>query len=293
MPSPPSPHPFDRLRARLLFPLILLISIAATLLLNATVGYSGVDVRVVGIVGALAVSAAAYAMARWAGLEWRRLFGPPLERESMGITLKAVPVLIAPILMLLSESFAFVVIPLSYVAPGFVEQLLTPPSFILADTVGELALLLVFAGVFAPLMEEVLFRGILLQRWGRRWGTLTGAIASSLLFAVLHQEWIARFAAGMLFAALYLRTRRLWVPIVAHSLTNLLIMAPYGAYRLWRPSPLERPTLAQLREGLPMAALASLAGIAIIALYVNLYWPRGGLRQALTGPLPYDENAAS
>jgi membrane protease YdiL (CAAX protease family) len=120
--------------------------------------------------------------------------------------------------MLIASGSVFILLPLSYAAPGFVERFFfTSQPIFVVRSFPQLALLLVIGGVIAPITEEALFRGILMQRWARRWGTLNGVLASSALFALLHQEWLGRFAAGVLLSALYLRTRRLWAPIVAHA----------------------------------------------------------------------------
>jgi membrane protease YdiL (CAAX protease family) len=251
------------------------------------------DPRVVSIVGTLAMALAVMVMARRAGLEWSRVFGPPLTRESAGVLATAVPINIVPILMLISAGSVFIMVPLSYVAPGFVERFfLTPSDAFVARTGVQLALLLVVGAVFAPIAEEVFFRGILMQRWGRRWGTLTGVLASSAVFGLLHQEWIGRFVAGVFLAALYLRTRRLWVPIVVHALTNLLVMAPFGVYRLLHPATPDRTTLAELRDALPESALKVMLGVVLVGLYVRLYWPGGMLAAALGGRVPYDDRDA-
>ena len=283
-------HPFDKLKARTLLPVMLLVAVAVQVVVYLAARPAIPDPRVASIAGTLAMALVVMVDARRVGLDWSRVFGPPLTRESAGLLATAVPINIVPILMLISAGSVFIMVPLSYVAPEFVERFfLTPPDAFVARTPVQLALLLVVGGVLAPIAEEVFFRGILLQRWARRWGTLTGVLASSALFGLLHQEWVGRFAAGVLLSALYLRTRRLWVPIVAHALTNLLIMLPFGVYRLMRPSEPERTTLAELRQAMPESALKVALGVVLVALYVRLYWSDGKLMGVLRGRVPYDD----
>jgi CAAX prenyl protease-like protein len=53
-------------------------------------------------------------------------------------------------------------------------------------------------------------------------------ILTSLLFALEHSQWLAGLIAGLVYGWLYMRTGKLWVPILAHGVTN----AALGAYIL-------------------------------------------------------------
>lgn len=89
----------------------------------------------------------------------------------------------------------------------------------------------VAAVVMAPLLEEVVFRGILFQALGRRLGVLPGALLSGVLFAVVHLEvsgpayQLALALLGTWFALAFNRTRSLVVPVVAHATFNGLQIA--------------------------------------------------------------------
>jgi membrane protease YdiL (CAAX protease family) len=97
-----------------------------------------------------------------------------------------------------------------------------------AETEAPRAQLVAFAWlavVMAPLVEEPLFRGILLRALGRSTTPLVAAIWSSALFAVLHpvSGWLPVFALGL--AAAILRQRTNWLPacIVAHAAYNAVV----------------------------------------------------------------------
>lgn len=86
------------------------------------------------------------------------------------------------------------------------------------------ALLGVTAVAVAPLFEETLFRGYLLNRFRRHLSPMRSAALSGLLFALVHLSpaslvplWALGFALGMI----YQRTGSLWTPILAHALWNL------------------------------------------------------------------------
>jgi CAAX prenyl protease-like protein len=82
-----------------------------------------------------------------------------------------------------------------------------------------------------PVMEELFWRSFLL-RWVERhdflavsprqvgWGAL---IITTALFAVEHNRWFAGAIAGAVYAGLYMRAGNLWVPIVAHAVTNAML----------------------------------------------------------------------
>lgn len=52
---------------------------------------------------------------------------------------------------------------------------------------------------------------------------------ASLMFATIHQRWIAGLLCGLLYGWFYRRTRDIWAVSYAHALTNALL----GAYVLW------------------------------------------------------------
>ena len=87
-----------------------------------------------------------------------------------------------------------------------------------------LALAALALAVGAPLMEEIVFRGVLYsnaRRWFPKWYALT---ASSLFFAVVHGNLLSFLplaALGALFAEAYDRTRNLAVPVIMHGFFNL------------------------------------------------------------------------
>lgn len=84
-----------------------------------------------------------------------------------------------------------------------------------------LALWLVAVG---PLLEEVLFRGLLLSALSNRYGDRTGLLLSSLLFALAHRSlWTFPYllAGGLVLGWLARRSGSLATCIVAHSLWNL------------------------------------------------------------------------
>lgn len=79
--------------------------------------------------------------------------------------------------------------------------------------------------VVAPIAEEFIFRGILLHRWAAKWGVSSAILVSSILFGLLHINPFGLSVFGIVMALLYLRSRTIIVPIIAHSLNNACVVA--------------------------------------------------------------------
>ena len=101
------------------------------------------------------------------------------------------------------------------------------PERLPTEMLGEGALRLltiVVIAVLIPFVEELFFRGFLFAGLAARFGTLTGLIVSSAVFAAAHADvkvMAPIFVAGLLFGWAYYKTKTLWVPIAAHACQNL------------------------------------------------------------------------
>jgi membrane protease YdiL (CAAX protease family) len=84
------------------------------------------------------------------------------------------------------------------------------------------------ACVFAPFMEETMFRGALFHHLRQRWGWAVSAPVVAFIFAVIHpQGWVAVPALGAI--ALVLAALREWrgsliAPMAAHAANNFLVL---------------------------------------------------------------------
>ena len=84
------------------------------------------------------------------------------------------------------------------------------------------------ASLLVPVMEELFWRSFLM-RWvqspqfesvvPQRVG-LKAIVLSTFVFMLAHTLWLAAIVAGLAYAWLYVRTGKLWVPIIAHAVTN-------------------------------------------------------------------------
>ncbi len=98
------------------------------------------------------------------------------------------------------------------------------PSYQVDSSPLACVMLVVSSCVVPALVEEFLFRGVILRSL-MRFGTGFAIVASSLLFALMHgniSQIVFAFPLGLLFAYLIVRTGNLWITIAIHFINNLL-----------------------------------------------------------------------
>ena len=87
------------------------------------------------------------------------------------------------------------------------------------------------AALLVPVMEELFWRSFLM-RWiengqfeavlPQRVG-LKAVVLSTFVFMLAHTLWLAAIIAGLAYAWLYVRSGKLWLPVIAHAVTNGLL----------------------------------------------------------------------
>ncbi|MCK4667120.1 CPBP family intramembrane metalloprotease [Candidatus Dependentiae bacterium] len=86
-------------------------------------------------------------------------------------------------------------------------------------------LLYFIIGVIAPLTEEYLFRGLVINGFRENYSKTTTIIVSALIFSLMHlnpYQLFAAFTTGVLLAWIVLKTNSLVPCIIIHSFFNLL-----------------------------------------------------------------------
>jgi uncharacterized protein len=106
-----------------------------------------------------------------------------------------------------------------------------------AFTYSAVGLMLAFVSVtLAPLVEEVVFRGLLYRAWERAWGWFPALLLSSTMFALYHHNFANAFFFSVVLVCLYRRTGTLIAPMIVHAVSNAFIWYPLGG-QFYIPSP--------------------------------------------------------
>jgi uncharacterized protein len=95
------------------------------------------------------------------------------------------------------------------------------------DAVREVPAFVLIVVVFAPVLEEIIFRKILFGEIYKRTNFFVAVLISALVFGAVHGDFLhllQYFVMGIVFAALYVQTKRIIVPIITHSLMNLMVV---------------------------------------------------------------------
>lgn len=86
-------------------------------------------------------------------------------------------------------------------------------------------LLIIIPLVIAPILEELLFRGILLEYLSRTNGVMMAVVLSSFFFSLHHltlSQLLPAFLGGIYLGVLYLKTYSLSSTILAHVCFNMI-----------------------------------------------------------------------
>ncbi len=98
-------------------------------------------------------------------------------------------------------------------------------------TAGSFGLQILGVGLLVPIVEELLFRGIIYKRMKEIMPTLQAGISCALLFGVLHAnivQGIYGFCIGILMCLVYERFHSLVAPILMHVSANLVVVLAAG-----------------------------------------------------------------
>lgn len=88
--------------------------------------------------------------------------------------------------------------------------------------------------VCAPILEEILFRGLILESVRERLGVAWAIVLSALLFGLVHgnlMQGINAFVIGLILGYVYVKTRSLTATIIIHAFNNAIgyvVMAYFG-----------------------------------------------------------------
>jgi hypothetical protein len=90
------------------------------------------------------------------------------------------------------------------------------------------------SSIIGPILEEIVFRKIIFGSLHKKMNFFFAALISSVIFALAHFEpehVILYSAMGFTFAFLYVKTKRIIVPIIAHVTMNTFVVLLQSVFR--------------------------------------------------------------
>lgn len=122
------------------------------------------------------------------------------------------------------------IVNISYAIFLYQHGLTPPDTDVYSKLLGQatwltLILNIVLAGVLAPVLEEVLFRGIIFGSMQTYFGKWTAAVLSAVIFSALHFQaygFFPRFMLGMVLVYLFDRYKSLYPAIGLHAINNIV-----------------------------------------------------------------------
>lgn len=112
---------------------------------------------------------------------------------------------------------------LQLVMPKFMLESYTDTQQIIEG--GGFLIQFLTAGIVAPIVEELIFRGLVYRRTKKMTGTIAAAILSAALFGVFHGNWVQApyaFIIGIVTVFVYEKFKSIVAPIMLHMSANIL-----------------------------------------------------------------------
>lgn len=154
---------------------------------------------------------------------YRTLFHPARNSALTTMSIVTVPILLlVPGLMTFAGAVNSIVI---WVFPMSADD-----QALFAEMMAPGLVPLLFTCVAAPVLEEMLFRGVILRSFLRQYSRTKAILCSSLVFGIAHlniYQLMSAFAIGIVAGWLYERCRSLWPCILLHAAYNAFVTASY------------------------------------------------------------------
>jgi membrane protease YdiL (CAAX protease family) len=125
--------------------------------------------------------------------------------------------------------------------------------------------------VIAPIIEELIFRGLILQGLRRNYRPVTAVLVSALLFSLFHlNPWQmpATFVLGVLLGWLMLRTNSILLAILGHAINNLMVLL---TITYWEQLSNYAIFLMEKNDKLMLSGMV--IGVSLILIYFSTLWP--------------------
>lgn len=124
--------------------------------------------------------------------------------------------------------------------------------------------------IAAPMLEELIFRGVILDGLLKLYSPLKSILFSSVLFGLLHLnpwQFVGAFVAGLLLGWVYYRTKKLILCITIHLVNNLFA---FGSTYFTDPETMMDKSLSELYGGFLNFIMITVGAIALAAVCLHL-----------------------
>lgn len=178
--------------------------------------------------------------------------------------------------------------PLSFAMPRFVSwRLFREEPILVINTHGAAywlpnLLTLFIVVVLAPVVEEFIFRGLLLTRWSLKWGAPRAILVQAIIFGLLHKEFLGHVFFGFVMAVLYVETKSLLMPILMHAANNafawfVALLSIFGTSN-------SHQTLAEFQKRGGVTLILAVVFVPLASLFLYRHFPKKSWR------MPYTES---
>ncbi len=145
-------------------------------------------------------------------------------------------------------------------------------------TDGNPVLAFIALAVCAPILEEIVFRGIVYRNLRERLGFWASALITALIFGLVHMDpyqIAAVLPLGFFFCYLYERFRKLWVPMLGHAINNALATISIYALKDIETNDIETNLIGEFGrlETIVTGVITLILGLGIAGL-VGLYYQK-------------------
>lgn len=120
--------------------------------------------------------------------------------------------------------------------------------------------------IMAPVIEELIFRGVIMHGLMRNYSKFTAVFVSALMFALWHLnpwQFPATFILGLVLGILMLRTRNIYLCILGHAINNGLVLV---SIQYW--GELQKTSFFQSSKSNQLIISALIATSALIFIFL-------------------------
>lgn len=124
--------------------------------------------------------------------------------------------------------------------------------------------MLALSWIVGPVVEELVFRGLLYRAWERQWGWQVSLVLTSALFALCHPQFaVSSFLGSVVYICVLRRTGTLRASILVHAAYNVLVSWPLLGQFILTPPVAEAARLS--------AWVVPIACLAFVAAFLPAY----------------------